>query len=78
MSVATPEQQLARFVVGFPAAEVPPEARRILRHIVRAVAGTALAGVAEDGIAALRTLLLERGGAPQAPLLVFGDRLPAV
>ena len=73
-----PEQQLARFVVAFPAAGVPPEARRILRHIVRAVGGTALAGVAEDGITALRALLLERGGAPQAPLLVFGDRLPAV
>ena len=57
-SALTPEQRLARFVVGFPAADVPPEAHRILRHIVLAVAGTALAGVAEDGIAPLRALLL--------------------
>jgi 2-methylcitrate dehydratase PrpD len=73
----TPEQQLAAFVCRFDAARLPPEALRILRHIVLAVSGTALAGAAEDGIAALRTLLLERGGAPQASTLVFGDRLPA-
>lgn len=76
-SAATPEQQLAQFVVGFPAADVPPEARRILRHMVLAVAGTALAGVAEDGIAPLRSLLRQRGGAAEAATLVFGDRLPA-
>lgn len=73
----SPEQQLARFVVHHPAGAVPVEARATVRHIVRAVAGTALAGAGEDGIAALRSLLLERGGAPQATLLVFGDRLPA-
>lgn len=76
-AAATPEQQLAAFVCGFAPAQLPPEALRILRHIVLAVSGTALAGAAEDGIAALRTLLLERGGAPQATTLVFGDRLPA-
>lgn len=73
----TPERQLAAFVCGFVPAQLPPEALRILRHIVLAVSGTALAGAAEDGIAALRTLLLERGGKPQATTLVFGDRLPA-
>ena len=73
----TPEQQLARFVVRLAPAEVPAHARRTVGHMVRAVAGTALAGAGEDGIAALRSLLLERGGAPQATLLVFGDRLPA-
>lgn len=73
----TPEQQLAAFVCGFQPAQLPPEALRILRHIVLAVSGTALAGAAEDGIAALRTLLLERGGTPQSTTLVFGDRLPA-
>jgi 2-methylcitrate dehydratase PrpD len=76
-AILTPEQQLARFVVRLAPAEVPADARRTLQHIVRAVAGTALAGAGEDGIAALRSLLLERGGAPQATTLVFGDRLPA-
>lgn len=74
---ATPELQLARFVLQLAPADVPAEARRTVQHMVRAVAGTALAGAGEDGIAALRQLLLERGGAPQAPLLVFGDLLPA-
>lgn len=74
---ATPEQQLARFVLQLAPADLPAEARRTVQHMVRAVAGTALAGAGEDGIAALRQLLLERGGAPQAPLLVFGDLLPA-
>lgn len=73
----TPEQQLARFVVQLAPAAVPADARRTVQHMVRAVAGTALAGAGEDGIAALRSLLLERGGPPQATLLVFGDRLPA-
>lgn len=76
-ATTTPEQQLAAFVCGFAPAQLPPEGLRILRHIVLAVSGTALAGAAEDGIAALRTLLLERGGTPQATTLVFGDRLPA-
>ena len=73
----SPEQQLADFVTGLRPGDVPADAQRVLGHIVRAVAGTALAGAAEDGIAALRDLLLERGGAPQATTLVFGDRLPA-
>jgi len=76
-SALTPEQQLARFVVQLLPAQVPADARRTVQHMVRAVAGTALAGAGEDGIAALRSLLLERGGTPQATLLVFGDRLPA-
>lgn len=73
----TPERQLARFVVQQTPGAVPADARRTVHDMVRAVAGTALAGAAEDGIAALRGLLLERGGAPQATLLVFGDKLPA-
>ncbi len=76
-STTSPEQQLARFVVQLAPGEVPAAARATVQHMVRAVAGTALAGAGEDGIAALRGLLLERGGAPQATLLVFGDRLPA-
>jgi len=73
----TPEQQLADFVTGLRPDGIPADAQRVLRHIVLAVAGTALAGAAEDGIAALRDLLQERGGNGQATTLVFGDRLPA-
>lgn len=71
------EAQLAEFVCSLRASDLPPSARQVLRHLLMAVGGTALAGAGEDGIAALRDLLRERGGAPQATTLVFGDRLPA-
>ena len=71
------ERRLAEFVCSLQAEDVPVSAQRVLRRMVLAVAGTGVAGAAEDGIGALRDLLLEAGGAPQATTLVFGDRLPA-
>ena len=71
------EQQLADFVCHLKAEQIPASAQRIVRLMVQAVIGTGVAGAAEDGIAALRELLRERGGTPQATTLVFGDRLPA-
>jgi len=71
------ETQLAEFVCAQQARDVPAPAQRVLRQMLMAVCGTALAGAAEDGIAPLRALLRERGGAPQAGTFVFGDRLPA-
>jgi 2-methylcitrate dehydratase PrpD len=71
------ELELARFVCGLPAADIPADARRTTRLIVLAAAGTAVAGSGEDGIAELRRLLLERGGAGQARSFVFGDAMPA-
>jgi len=71
------ETQLAEFVCTLRPRDVPPAAQRVLRQMLMAVCGSALAGAAEDGIAALRSLLRERGGAPQATAFVFGDRLPA-
>jgi len=73
----TVETQLAEFVCTLQARDVPPSALRVLRRLLMAVAGTALAGAGEDGLAALRGLLRERGGAAEAGTLVFGDRLPA-
>ena len=71
------EQQLADFVCDLKIGDVAASAQRIVRLMVQAVVGTGMAGAAEDGIAALRELLLERGGTAQASTLVFGDRLPA-
>ena len=71
------EQQLADFVCTLQAGDVPADARRIVRLMVMAATGAAIAGAGEDGIAALRELLRERGGAGQATSFVFGDRLPA-
>ena len=71
------EQRLADFVCTPQARDVPPEARRIVRLVTMAATGAAVAGAGEDGIAALRELLRERGGREQATSFVFGDRLPA-
>ena len=71
------ETQLAEFVCTLQARDVPHAAQRVLHHMLMAVCGTALAGAAEDGVSALRELLRERGGAPQAGTFVYGDRLPA-
>ncbi|HEY6512851.1 MAG TPA: MmgE/PrpD family protein [Burkholderiaceae bacterium] len=73
----TVETQLADFVCTLQARDVSPAARQVLRRMLMAVTGSALAGAGEDGIAGLRALLRERGGAAQAGTLVFGDRLPA-
>jgi 2-methylcitrate dehydratase PrpD len=72
-----PEQRLAGFVTGLQLADVPADAQRVLRRIVLAVTGTAFAGAAEDGVAALRALLRDEAGPAQATTLVFGDRLSA-
>ncbi len=71
------EQTLAQFIVSLTPEQVPPPARRIVRLMAMAVIGTGVAGAGEDGIAALREMLLEADGAPQATTLVFGDKLPA-
>ncbi len=71
------EEKLADFVVNLKVDAVPADAQRVLRRIVLAVVGTGFAGADEDGVAALRELLCEAGGAAQATTLVYGDRLPA-
>jgi 2-methylcitrate dehydratase PrpD len=71
------EQTLANFICSLKPEQVPPAAQRIVRLMAMAVIGTGIAGAGEDGIAALREMLLEAGGAPQATTFVFGDKLPA-
>ena len=71
------EQLLAEFVCSLQAGQVPRPARRNVRLMAMAVIGTGIAGASEDGIAALREMLLEAGGAPQASTFVYGDKLPA-
>ncbi len=72
------EHTLAEFVTGLRLPSVPAETQRVVRRVVLAVTGTAFAGAEEAGVLALRELLLDAGGAAQATVLVYGDRLPAV
>ena len=71
------EQQLADFVCTLQARDVPPEARRIVRLVTMAATGAAVAGAGEDGIAALRELLRERGGAGLAVARTPGRGYPS-
>ena len=71
------EQAFADFVCTLQAGDVPADARRSVRQVLLAATGAAVAGAGEDGIAPLRELLRERGGAAQATSFVFGDLLPA-
>src|SRR5512146_137949 len=71
------EQQIAAFVRDFRFADLAEPARKVVKQVLLATFGTAIAGAGEDGCAALRELLLQRGGAAESSLLVFGDRLPA-
>jgi 2-methylcitrate dehydratase PrpD len=75
--LATLEHTLAEFTTGLHLPSVPTEAQRVVRRVMMAVTGTGFAGAAEDGVLALRSLLLEAGGTPRATTLVYGDRLPA-
>lgn len=73
-----PEQALAAFITGLDAATLPAAALLTVQRVVLAALGTGVAGAAEDGIAELRALLVQRGGRAEARCLVFGDALPAV
>ncbi len=73
----TEERRLAEFVGKLTYDEIPEDAIRVVKRILLAVAGAAVAGAAEEGCLPLRTMLLERGGKPEATVLIFGDKLPA-
>ncbi len=72
-----PEEALAHFVCHQRAADLPAPVQQTLRYMLMAVCGTAFAGLHEDGVAALRGLLGDAGGAAQATTLVYGERWPA-
>lgn len=71
------EAKLAAFAQRFPRERIPEGAADIVRKILLAVAGTAIAGASEDGVAPLREMLVEQGGKAECTVLVHGDRLPA-
>lgn len=71
------ERELIEFIRSMALRDVDPRALTIARRVVLGVFGTAVAGAGEEGVLPLRRLLVERGGAPEATALVFGDRLPA-
>ncbi len=71
------ERRFARFIVDTPLEGIPASAKQTVQRMLLAVCGTGVAGAGEEGIEPLRRMLVERGGKPEATVLVFGDRLPA-
>lgn len=71
------EKRLAAFVSGFRLDQASDDAVRTTKRILLAVCGTAIAGAREEGVAALRERLKRQGGAEEATVMVYGDRLPA-
>jgi 2-methylcitrate dehydratase PrpD len=73
----TAESRLVEFITATSYDDVAADAREIVRRMLLSTLATGVAGAGEDGIAALRELLLDRGGRAEATSLVYGDRLPA-
>lgn len=68
---------LSRFATQLTFAKLPPSAVLAARANIFDTLACAAAGSSAAGIPELRSLALAWAGAPQARLLVFGDRLPA-
>ncbi|MBI5087699.1 MAG: MmgE/PrpD family protein [Actinobacteria bacterium] len=71
------ERELVEFVNATDLSDVPADARSTVHRVVMAVVGAGVAGAGEDGIDALRRLLVTRCGRGEATSMVFGDALPA-
>lgn len=68
---------LARFARGLSPAKLPPAALAAARTNVFDTLACAVAGSGAPAVAEARSLAGEWGGAPQATLLGFGERVPA-
>lgn len=73
----TEEGRLAKLVCGLQREQIPENVVRIVKQMLMAVAGAAVAGASEDGCPQLRAHLVEQGGSPEATVMVYGDKLPA-
>ena len=73
----TEERALARYVRELRIDQIPEDAVDVVKQVLLAVAGTVIAGAAEDGCDSLRRMLIDQGGKPEATMLIFGDKLPA-
>jgi 2-methylcitrate dehydratase PrpD len=69
--------ELARFAAGVTAASLPPAVLEAARANVFDTLACAVAGSSAMAVGETRDQVVEWGGAPQASVLVFGDRVPA-
>lgn len=71
------EQELAHFVVHTRFEDLPPDAQRVVRHILTTVLGTAIAGACEDGVNEALRVYGTPAQAQSARVLVHGMRVTA-
>lgn len=71
------EQELAGFVTHTRAEDVPRQAQHVVRHILRTVIGTAIAGAQEDGVSAAQKVYGTPAQTQSARILVHGTRVTA-
>jgi 2-methylcitrate dehydratase PrpD len=55
---------------------LPGDALKVMRRVLLATVGTAIGGADEEGCATLRRMMADRGGTPEATVLVYGQKLP--
>ena len=72
-----PQTRLARFAADLEWSALPAEVREASRALLLDTVAVTLAGSAAPGVSGVLDTLREWGGAPQACVAVFGDRLPA-
>jgi 2-methylcitrate dehydratase PrpD len=73
----TGELTLVKFLRQTTYDQIPPDAVAVVKQILMAVIGAAIGGAAEEGCGPLREMLVDRGGKPEATVLIYGDKLPA-
>ena len=71
------EMRLTKFVSDLSFEQIPASAVKTIKQMLVADLGCAIAGAKEEGCGRLRRMLVERGGRPEATVLIFGDKLPA-
>ncbi|MFA7331337.1 MAG: MmgE/PrpD family protein [Candidatus Delongbacteria bacterium] len=71
-------RQMAQFVLGLRYEEIPADVLLKARHFLYDSIGCAYGSVHTRDVSALRGLYTELGGKPEATLIGFGERLPAI
>ncbi|SAK63203.1 MmgE/PrpD family protein [Caballeronia ptereochthonis] len=75
--VEDPMATLCRMALQTQYADLPPDVVRHVKQTLLDAMGVTIGGSAMEGIAAIVSLVKERGGNPQTPLPFYGGRVPA-
>ncbi len=71
------EKKLAEYVAETGFEDLPAESIGIIKNVILTVLGTAIAGAAAEGCAALVEQVKEWGGREEATILIYGGKVPA-